>query len=170
MADREVQKGIWPQVVGAMAGLAALVAATIPALAFDKVTFGLNWLADPEAGGYYQAVVDGTYSNYGLEVTILPGRPQSNGDTARRRQDRLLPGRRPARQLPRRGAQHPDRSGGRRFSEGSADLHVASGRGPRQMDRPAERRGRLCQRRGPVFLLRVDGEGVGIYPRQRQAL
>jgi len=79
MADREVQKGIWPQVVGAMAGLAALVAATIPALAFDKVTFGLNWLADPEAGGYYQAVVDGTYSNYGLEVTILPGRPQSNG-------------------------------------------------------------------------------------------
>jgi len=79
MADREVQKGMWPQVVGAMAGLAALVAATIPALAFDKVTFGLNWLADPEAGGYYQAVVDGTYSNYGLEVTILPGRPQSNG-------------------------------------------------------------------------------------------
>jgi len=49
------------------------------ALALDKVTFGTNWLADPEAGGYYQAVVDGTYNKYGLDVTILPGGPMSNG-------------------------------------------------------------------------------------------
>src|SRR5271166_1049754 len=79
MADLVVQKRMLPQVLGALAGLAALVAAAFPALALDKVTFGLNWLADPEAGGYYQAVVDGTYANHGLEVTILPGRPQSNG-------------------------------------------------------------------------------------------
>jgi NitT/TauT family transport system substrate-binding protein len=47
--------------------------------ALDKVTFGTNWLADPEAGGFYQALVDGTYAKYGLDVTIKPGGPQSNG-------------------------------------------------------------------------------------------
>ena len=40
---------------------AGFIALASPALALDKVTFGTNWLADPEAGGYYQAVVDGTY-------------------------------------------------------------------------------------------------------------
>ena len=61
--------------------LAALAGACIagPALALDKVTFATNWLADPEAGGYYQAVVDGTYAKYGLDVTIMQGGPQSNG-------------------------------------------------------------------------------------------
>jgi NitT/TauT family transport system substrate-binding protein len=49
-----------------------------PALALDKVTFGTNWLAEAEHGGYYQAVVDGTYAKYGLDVTILPGGPQAN--------------------------------------------------------------------------------------------
>jgi NitT/TauT family transport system substrate-binding protein len=58
---------------------AGLIAFSGPALALDKVTFGTNWLADPEAGGYYQALVDGTYEKYGLDVTILPGGPQSNG-------------------------------------------------------------------------------------------
>jgi len=32
------------------------------AQAADKVTFGSNWLAEAEHGGYYQAVVDGTYA------------------------------------------------------------------------------------------------------------
>ena len=50
-----------------------------PAFALDKVTFGTNWLADPEAGGYYQALVDGTFEKYGLDVKILPGGPMSNG-------------------------------------------------------------------------------------------
>ena len=48
------------------------------ALALDKVTFGTNWLAEAEHGGFYQAVVDGTYAKYGLDVTILPGGPQAN--------------------------------------------------------------------------------------------
>jgi NitT/TauT family transport system substrate-binding protein len=48
-------------------------------LALDKVTFGINWLADPEAGGYFQALVDGTYAKYGLDVSIMPGGPQTNG-------------------------------------------------------------------------------------------
>ncbi|HEY1943236.1 MAG TPA: ABC transporter substrate-binding protein [Roseiarcus sp.] len=65
--------------------MTALVAALIalcsaaPARALDKVTFGANWLADAEAGGFYQALADGTYQKYGLDVTIMQGGPQSNG-------------------------------------------------------------------------------------------
>jgi NitT/TauT family transport system substrate-binding protein len=58
---------------------AALAAATSSAaFGADKVTFGTNWLAEAEHGGYYQAVVDGTYAKYGLDVTIVPGGPQAN--------------------------------------------------------------------------------------------
>ena len=42
------------------------------------VTFGTNWLPQAEHGGYYQAVVDGTYAACGLDVTIAPGGPQEN--------------------------------------------------------------------------------------------
>jgi len=66
-----------------LAKLFAIVAAALalasPALALDKVRFGTNWLADPAAGGFYQAVADGTYANHGLDVTIIPGGPQANG-------------------------------------------------------------------------------------------
>src|SRR5262252_274519 len=44
----------------------------------DKVTFGTNWLAEAEHGGFYQALADGTYGKYGLDVTIVPGGPQIN--------------------------------------------------------------------------------------------
>jgi len=44
----------------------------------DKVSFGTNWVAEAEHGGFYQAVVDGTYAKYGLDVTIVPGGPQVN--------------------------------------------------------------------------------------------
>lgn len=47
-------------------------------LALEKVSFGTNWLAQPEHGGFYQSVADGTYEACGLEVTILPGGPQVN--------------------------------------------------------------------------------------------
>ena len=62
-----------------VAALAWLVGLAAPAFAADKVRFGTNWLADPAAGGFYQAVADGTYAKYGLEVTIVPGGPQANG-------------------------------------------------------------------------------------------
>ena len=65
--------------VAIMAALAGAIAFAGPAFALDKVTFGTNWVADPEAGGYYQALVDGTYAKYGLDVTILQGGPTSNG-------------------------------------------------------------------------------------------
>jgi NitT/TauT family transport system substrate-binding protein len=58
----------------------ALAATTLPARAqtLDKVSFGTNWVAEAEHGGYYQAAADGTYRKYGLDVTIIPGGPQAN--------------------------------------------------------------------------------------------
>ncbi|MGB7099989.1 MAG: ABC transporter substrate-binding protein [Xanthobacteraceae bacterium] len=44
----------------------------------DRVTFGTNWVAEGEHGGFYQALADGTYRKYGLDVTILPGGPNAN--------------------------------------------------------------------------------------------
>jgi len=55
----------------------AMLAAT-GAEALDKGTFGTHWVAQAEHGGYYQALVDGTYAKYGLDVEIVPGGPQSN--------------------------------------------------------------------------------------------
>ncbi|WP_414472068.1 ABC transporter substrate-binding protein [Microvirga sp. M2] len=43
-----------------------------------EITFGTNWLAQAEHGGYYQALADGTYEKYGLKVTIVPGGPRAN--------------------------------------------------------------------------------------------
>lgn len=46
-----------------------------PAYSLDKVRFGTDWLAEADHGGFYQAVADGTYAKYGLEVEIVPGGP-----------------------------------------------------------------------------------------------
>ncbi|GAA0759916.1 ABC transporter substrate-binding protein [Ideonella azotifigens] len=56
----------------AMAGSSGL------AQADDKVVFATNWKAQAAHGGFYQAVADGTYRKYGLEVEIRPGGPQVN--------------------------------------------------------------------------------------------
>jgi NitT/TauT family transport system substrate-binding protein len=61
-----------------LAALGALLGFAAPAMALDKVTFGTNWRAEAEHGGFYQALADGTYRKYGLDVTILQGGPQSN--------------------------------------------------------------------------------------------
>jgi len=58
-------------------GLAAATAAA-QAQALDKVRFGTNWVAEAEHGGFYQALADGTYKKYGLDVTIVPGGPNVN--------------------------------------------------------------------------------------------
>jgi NitT/TauT family transport system substrate-binding protein len=63
------------------AGLVAAVMAVPSAgaqTALDKVSFGTNWVAEAEHGGFFQAVADGTYKSYGLDVTIVPGGPNSN--------------------------------------------------------------------------------------------
>jgi NitT/TauT family transport system substrate-binding protein len=61
--------------------LVAFVMALAPARAqttLDKVSFGTNWVPEAEQGGFFQAVADGTYKNYGLDVTIVPGGPNDN--------------------------------------------------------------------------------------------
>jgi len=58
------------------AGLVLSSAASAQTL--DKVSFGTNWLAEAEHGGFYQAVADGTYKKYGLDVTIVQGGPSAN--------------------------------------------------------------------------------------------
>ncbi|HEY0275604.1 MAG TPA: ABC transporter substrate-binding protein [Paenirhodobacter sp.] len=55
-----------------------LIAAAGTASANTAVTFGTNWLAQAEHGGFYQSVADGTYAACGLDVTIQPGGPQVN--------------------------------------------------------------------------------------------
>jgi NitT/TauT family transport system substrate-binding protein len=63
-----------------LAGAVAILAvAASAASANEKVIFGTNWLAQAEHGGYYQAVVDGTYSACGIDVTIQQGGPQVAG-------------------------------------------------------------------------------------------
>ncbi len=44
----------------------------------EKVRFATNWVAEAEHGGFYQALADGTYKKYGLDVTIVPGGPNVN--------------------------------------------------------------------------------------------
>src|SRR5436190_15665327 len=56
----------------------ALAVAPAAAQTLDKVSFGTNWVAEAEHGGHYQALVDGTYRKYGLDVTIVPGGPNVN--------------------------------------------------------------------------------------------
>lgn len=45
----------------------------------DKVSYGTNWFAQAEHGGFYQAVATGIYKEHGLDVTIKMGGPQING-------------------------------------------------------------------------------------------
>src|SRR5215468_2487523 len=51
-----------------------------PAIAqpLEKFSFGTNWVAQAEHGGFYQALADGTYRRYGLDVTIVQGGPNIN--------------------------------------------------------------------------------------------
>jgi NitT/TauT family transport system substrate-binding protein len=56
----------------------ALISLAGAAQALDQVTFGTNWKAQAEHGGFYQAVATGIYEKHGLDVTIRPGGPQVN--------------------------------------------------------------------------------------------
>ncbi|MEO0692313.1 MAG: ABC transporter substrate-binding protein [Pseudomonadota bacterium] len=60
-------------------GVAALVVGATAASAQETVTFGTNWVAQAEHGGFYQSVADGTYlADCGFNVEIIPGGPQVN--------------------------------------------------------------------------------------------
>jgi NitT/TauT family transport system substrate-binding protein len=58
--------------------LVALSVALARTASAESVTFGTDWKAEAEHGGYYQAIAAGIYKRYGLEVTLRPGGPQVN--------------------------------------------------------------------------------------------
>ena len=61
------------------AAIAALTGSTAMAAGhLTEVSYGTNWVAQAEHGGFYQSVADGTYEECGLSVTIIPGGPQVN--------------------------------------------------------------------------------------------
>jgi NitT/TauT family transport system substrate-binding protein len=67
------------QKLGYAAWFIGIFAASVTsAQSLDKVSFGTNWVAEAEHGGFYQALADGTYRKYGLDVTIVPGGPNVN--------------------------------------------------------------------------------------------
>ena len=57
-------------VIAGLAGAGQAVAQT--------VSFGTDWKAEAEHGGYYQAIATGIYRGHGLEVTLRQGGPQVN--------------------------------------------------------------------------------------------
>ena len=61
-----------------LASALAISAASF-AQAPDRIVFATDWLAEAEHGGFYQALAEGTYRKYGLDVTIKMGGPQVNG-------------------------------------------------------------------------------------------
>lgn len=59
-------------------GAVGIALATANAEAADKVSFGTDWKAQAEHGGFYQAIASGIYARYGLDVTLRQGGPQVN--------------------------------------------------------------------------------------------
>ncbi|MBU2749652.1 ABC transporter substrate-binding protein [Acidithiobacillus thiooxidans] len=52
----------------------------MPVLAYSKpIVFSTNWYAEAEAGGYYQAVATGIYKKFGLNVKVVQGNADING-------------------------------------------------------------------------------------------
>ena len=58
--------------------LAALALAAGATHAQEKFVYQTNWYAQAEHGGFYQAIAEGIYKKYGLDVTIKMGGPQLN--------------------------------------------------------------------------------------------
>lgn len=73
-------KKLWRSMAFAASLAVGALAACMPmrALALDKVVLGTDWQAQAGHGGFYQALADGTYRKYGLDVEIRQGGPQVN--------------------------------------------------------------------------------------------
>lgn len=65
--------------VAVVALLLVAPSASTYAQAPQRLAFATDWLAQAEHGGFYQAVAEGTYARYGLDVQIRMGGPQVNG-------------------------------------------------------------------------------------------
>jgi len=60
------------------AGLLCAVAAMLAPAAAETVSFGTDWKAQAEHGGFYQAIATGIYKRHGIDVRLRPGGPQVN--------------------------------------------------------------------------------------------
>ena len=56
----------------------ALAAFALPAVAAEKVTYGLSWVPQGEHCGFFQAQQRGFYKDVGLDVELRPGNPNVN--------------------------------------------------------------------------------------------
>jgi NitT/TauT family transport system substrate-binding protein len=67
--------------IGVFLAVAAVVCAALFAAgsaAAETVSFGTDWKAQAEHGGFYQAIATGIYKRHGLDVQLRPGGPQVN--------------------------------------------------------------------------------------------
>ena len=58
-------------------GLLSAAAALAADKPLAKITVQLDWVAEPEHGGFYQALARGFFRAEGLDVTIIPGGPNA---------------------------------------------------------------------------------------------
>ena len=58
-----------------VAGLLVSATAAEKKAAPFKLTVQLDWVAEPEHGGFYQAAARGFFREEGLDVTLIPGGP-----------------------------------------------------------------------------------------------
>jgi NitT/TauT family transport system substrate-binding protein len=70
-------KSGWRVLPAALGFLWAVLALLRPAAA-EMVSFGTDWKAEAEHGGFYQAIATGIYQRHGLDVQLRPGGPQVN--------------------------------------------------------------------------------------------
>ena len=123
-----------------------------------------------EHGGFYQALADGTYRKYGLDVTIVPGGPNVNNRILLPvGKHRVLHERQHAAGLRRGRAEHPDPRGGRPFQK---DPQV-SGRASRTRASRSSRTSRSSRCSFPRrawHLLPVDEERLRLQRSAGEAL
>jgi len=72
-----MHRSLRDRLIGAALALVAGLALSRAAGA-EAVSFGTDWKAEAEHGGFYQAIATGIYRRYGLDVTLRPGGPQVN--------------------------------------------------------------------------------------------
>ncbi|MBU59487.1 MAG: nitrate ABC transporter substrate-binding protein [Alcanivorax sp.] len=73
-----IGKGVRRTVAGLVLGAGLLGTGVAGAEELTELTFGTNWFAQAEHGGFYQAKATGIYEKYGLDVSIEMGGPQVN--------------------------------------------------------------------------------------------
>lgn len=77
---RRTPTASWVRAATCATVVAAAMGLTLGSAAADeKITFMTSWKAQAEHGGYYQALANGIFKKYGLDVSIKPGGPQVNG-------------------------------------------------------------------------------------------